>query len=66
MFSLLSKSPDRLWVSQSALVTKLWINRLRREPNNSPVSSADGMMLSTKLPLALRLQLNEQQKVKAV
>jgi hypothetical protein len=36
------------------------------QPNNSPVSSADGMMHSTKFPLVLRLQLNEQQKVKAV
>ena len=43
-----------------------WIKRPGCQPNNSPVSSADGMMLSTKSLLVLRLQLNEQQKVKAV
>jgi len=36
-------------------------NRPGREPNNSPVSSAEVMMLSTKVPLVLRFQLNEQQ-----
>ena len=36
------------------------------QPNNSPVSSADGMMHNTNFPLVLRLQINEQQKVKAV
>ena len=38
----------------------------RSEPNNSRVPCAEVMMLSTKFPLVLRLQLNEQQKVKAV
>jgi len=36
------------------------------EPNKSTVSSAQVMMHSTKFPLVLRLQLNEQQNVKAV
>jgi hypothetical protein len=42
------------------------IKRQRREPNNSPVSSAAVMLLSTKFPLVLLFQLNEQQKVKGV
>jgi hypothetical protein len=43
-----------------------WIKRPGCQPNNSPVSSADGLMHNTEFPLVLRLQLNEQQKVKAV
>jgi len=42
------------------------IRRSRREPNNSPASSAQVMLLSTKFSSVLRFQLNEQQKVKAV
>ena len=42
------------------------IKRLGREPNNSPPSSAEAMMLSTTVPLVLRFELNEQQKVRAV
>jgi hypothetical protein len=37
-----------------------------REPNNSRVPSAEVMMLSSKFPLVLRFQLNEQQQLKAV
>jgi len=46
--------------------SSLGIKRPGREPNKSPVSSAEVMPLSTKFLLVLRLQLNEQQKVKAV
>ena len=42
------------------------IKRPGCHPYNSPVSSAQVMMLSTNSPFVLRLQLNEQQKVKAV
>ena len=44
----------------------LGIKRPGPESNNSPVSSAEVMLLSTKFPLDLRLQLNEQQKLKAL
>ena len=37
-----------------------------REPNKSPPSSAEAMMLSTTVPLVLRFELNERQKVRAV
>ena len=37
-----------------------------REPNKSPPSSAEAMMLSTKVPLVLRFELNEKLKVRAV
>ena len=42
------------------------IKRPGCQPSNSPVSSAGGMMHNTKPMFALRLQLNEQQTVKAV
>jgi hypothetical protein len=42
------------------------IKRPGCEPNNSPPSSAEAMMLSTKVQLVLRFELNEQQKVRAV
>ena len=42
------------------------IKRPRREPNNSLVASAQVIFLSTKFPLVLRFQLNEQQKLKLV
>jgi len=52
------------------LVRAYWpsmgIKRSRREPNNSPIFSAQEMMHSTKFPLVLRFQLSEQKKVKAV
>ena len=35
-------------------------------PNNSLPSSAEAMMLSTKVPIVLCFELNEQQKVRAV
>ena len=62
----------RYWFlnSHSFLVSFYWsstgIKRLGRDPNNSAASNAQVMMHNTKSPLALRLQLNEQQKVKAV
>ena len=63
--------PEWLWGPHISLVSikylpSLGIKRLRREPNNSPVSSAQMMLLSTKCPLVLRFQLNEKQKVKVV
>ena len=42
------------------------IKRPEREPNNSPVSSAEGKVISRKIPSVLRFQLNEQQRVKVV
>jgi hypothetical protein len=71
LFSVSSKIPDWLWGPHSLLVSMYWpsslgMKRPGREPNNSPVSSADVMMLSTQFLLALRFQLNEHQKVKAV
>ena len=65
------KRPDWLLGPHSLLASvycasSTGIKRPECQPNNSPVSSAQVMMLSTKFPLVLRLQLNEQQKVKAV
>jgi len=42
------------------------MNRPRREPNNSSVSSAKVMLLSAKFPLVLRFQLNEQQYMESM
>jgi hypothetical protein len=42
------------------------IARLGREPINSRVSIAQVMMPSSKFPLYLRFQLNEEQQLKAV
>jgi len=39
----------------------LRIKRPEHKPNNSPVSSAEMMMLNTKVKLVLRFQLNKQQ-----
>ena len=65
------KRPDWLLGPHSLLASvycpsSTGIKRPECQPNNSPVSSADGMKHNTKFPLALSLQLNEQQKVKAV
>jgi hypothetical protein len=46
--------------------SSLGIERTEREPNNSPVSSAQVMLLSSTVPLVLLFQLNEQQQVKVV
>ena len=46
--------------------SSIGINRPVSEPNNSPVSSAELMTQSTKFPSVLRLQLYEQQYVKAL
>ena len=61
-----SKLPDWPWCPHSLLVGMFWpsspgIKRPGSEPNNSPVSSADVKMLSTKVPFVLRFRLNEQQ-----
>jgi len=42
------------------------IKRRRREANHSLPTVAEVMLLSKKVPLVLRFQLNEHQKVKAV
>jgi len=68
---MISKRPDWLWSPHIFLVSLYChsspgIKRPGREPNNSPVSSAEVMMLSTMVPLVLRFQLNEQQNVKFV
>jgi hypothetical protein len=64
-FLSLSKRPDWVWdpyyLLGSIYCNSLGVNRPGREPNNSPVPSAQVMMLSTKVPLVLRFQLNEQQ-----
>ena len=65
------KRPDWLWGTHSLLVSMYWPSSAGimwpgREPNNSPVSSAEVKMLSTKVPLVLRFHVNEQQCVKAV
>jgi len=69
-FISLSKRQDWLWGLHSELVATYWrslqIKRHTRQPNNSPVSSAEVMMHSTILPLLLSFQLNEQQKLKSV
>jgi hypothetical protein len=51
-----------LWL----LCNSLGIRRSRREPNNSPLSSGQVILLSTYFKLVLRFHLNEQQKLKAV
>ena len=43
-------------MSVSVYWPSLGINRPGREPNNSPVPSAQVMTLGTKFPLVLRLQ----------
>ena len=48
------------------LPSSIGIKRPVSETNNSPVSSAQVTMHSTKFPLVLRLQLNEQQDLKSV
>ena len=69
-FVFLRKRRDWLLGSHNVLFSVYWtalgIKRPGREPNNSPVSSAQVMMFGINFPLALHLQLNEQQKVKAV
>jgi len=61
-----TKRPVRLLGPHSFLVSlyyPIWtgIKRPGREPNNSPLWSAEVMMLSTEIPFVLRFQLNEQQ-----
>ena len=41
-------------------------NHEGRESTNSHFSTTQVMLLTTKIPLVLRFQLNEQEKVKAV
>jgi hypothetical protein len=65
------KFPDRLWGPRSLVVSMYCpvsprIKRPGREPNKSPVRSAEMMMLSSKFPLVLRFQLTGQQQLKAV
>ena len=62
---------DWLCVPYSLPVISYWPSTIGikwpgREPINSPVSSTQVMTHNTKFPSVLRLQLNEQQKVKAV
>jgi len=66
-----SKVLEGLWGSHNLLVYLYWpssseVKRPGHEPNNSPVSSAEFMVISTWIPLVLRFQLNEQLKLKAV
>jgi hypothetical protein len=65
LFLSLLKCLDSVWGPHYLLgityCSSLGINRPGREPNNSPVTSAQVTMLSTKVPLVLRFQLNEQQ-----
>ena len=61
-----SKRPNWPWGPHSLMFGKYWpsspgIKRPGREPNNSPVSSAEVKMLSTIVPFVLRFRLNEQQ-----
>ena len=54
-FLSLPQPRDRLWVPRIPLVTMNWtssgrMNRPRRETDNSPVSSAQVIFLSTKFP----------------
>jgi hypothetical protein len=69
-FLSFSKRPELVWDPYCLLgimyCNSLETNWLGREPNNSPVSSAQVMMFSTKVSLVLRFQLNEQQMVKVV
>jgi hypothetical protein len=63
--------PGWLWSPHSLVVSmycpsSLGIKQPGRQPNKSHVSSAEVMMLSSRVPLVLRFQLNEQQKVPAV
>ena len=63
--------PGWLWRPHSLVVSMYCpsspgIKRPGRQPNKSHVSSAEVMMLSSKFPLVLRFQLNEQQQVQAV
>jgi hypothetical protein len=65
------KRPDWLLGPHSLLASfycpsSTGIKRPGCQPNNSPVTSAQVMMHSAEFPLALLLQLNEQQKMKAV
>ena len=60
------KRPDCIWGPHSLLVSMYWsssagIKRPGREPNNSPIPSAEVKILSVKVPLVLRFQLYEQQ-----
>ena len=43
-----------------------WIKRPGREPNNSSVWSAEVMMLNSKFPSVLLVQLTEQQQLKVL
>ena len=66
VFLSLPKRPKCIWVWHSLLVSMHWssssgIKRSGREPNNSSVSSTEVNILSTKVPLVLRFQLNEPQ-----
>jgi len=59
------KRPDWLWGPHILLVSLYChsspgIKGPGREPNNSSALSAEVIMLSTKVPLVLRFQLNEQ------
>ena len=64
-FLSLSKRPEWVWGPYYLLgimyFNSLGTNRLGRKPNNSHVTSAEVMMLSTMVPLVLPFQLNEQQ-----
>jgi len=42
------------------------MKRTSREPDNSPLSNTDVMKLSSKFPLVLRFQFNNQQQLKPV
>ena len=66
-----SKVLEGLWGSHNLLVYLYWpssseVKRPGHEPNNSPVTSAEVMVISTRIPLVLRFQLNKQHKLRAV
>ena len=60
------KRPDCLWGPNRLLVNIYWLSSADikwpgREPNNSPLSSAEVKILSIKFSFVLRFHVNEQQ-----